>query len=47
MTPCDTCNGSAWFWWETARVWVACADCNDDGLAPKPKVANLSLELLN
>lgn len=47
--PCDNCgDGSGWNYVDmkdvkTGRVkwvWFACADCNDDGLKPKPDVCS-------
>ena len=44
-SACGNCgDGSGWHIWPTYEspsgkfiyVWVACADCNDDGLKPKP-----------
>ncbi len=50
--PCGNCgDNSGWHAWypkhllergEPKRlVWVACADCNDDGLKPKPKLCSV------
>jgi hypothetical protein len=47
MAATATCacgDGSGWIVWRPRRlngrgrdfVWAACADCNDDGLKPKP-----------
>ena len=47
MNTCDNCgDGSGWIAWypfviaEQRRrlVWAGCADCNDDGLKPKPEL---------
>ena len=46
---CANCgDGSGWSIWRprsvegcpTAGVWVACADCNDDGQKPKPDLCD-------
>ncbi len=35
---CSNCGPGApgWHWWPSAGEHAACADCNDDGLKPRP-----------